>query len=220
MTPSAATLVLATHNAGKVAELRAILAGLDVTLIDAATAALPEVEETGDTFSANALLKARAGVAASGLPCVADDSGLAVDALDGAPGILSARWARVHDALPDAQDPDRADLDRADVDRANLHLVLEQLRDVPADRRTARFVCAAALALPDGTWETVEATLVGSLLTAPRGEGGFGYDPLFLPRGGDRTTAEMTSSEKHAISHRGKAFRALRPVIARHLGGT
>lgn len=202
-----ARLVLATHNKGKVAELRQILAGLDIELLSAEEVDLPDVEETGDSFAGNALLKARAGVAASGLPCVADDSGLAVDALSGAPGIYSARYA--------AQAGIRAT--PADTDRANLNLVLSHLDDVPSEERTARFVCAAVLALPSGAHHTIEAVLEGTLLTGPRGSGGFGYDPIFVPLGHERTTAEMTADQKHAISHRGKAFRALRPIIAKHL---
>lgn len=202
-----ASLVLATQNRGKVAELRDILEGLDVVLLGATDVDLPHVEETGDTFAANALLKARAGVAASGLACVADDSGLAIDALDGAPGIYSARWAARHGVAPGP----------AGADRANLELVLRQLADVPAAGRTASFVCAAVLALPDGSHEEVVATIDGTLLDAPRGEGGFGYDPIFTPLGEGRTMAEMSGAEKHAISHRGKAFRGLYPAIARHL---
>ncbi len=204
MTAATIRVVLATHNAGKVAELRDILDGLDVELLGADDVDLPDVEETGDTFAANALLKARAGVEATGLPCVADDSGLAVDALDGAPGIFSARWAARHGREPS--------------DAANTALLLEQLVDVPPADRTARFVCAAALALPDGHHQVVEAALEGRVVDAPRGDGGFGYDPVFVPVGEDRTTAEMTAAEKHAISHRGKAFRALRPVIAELVG--
>jgi XTP/dITP diphosphohydrolase len=132
----------------------------------------------------------------TGLPAVADDSGLEVDALGGMPGVLSARWAGRHGD-----------------DRANLELVLGQLADVPDERRGARFVCAAAYALPDGREEVVEGTVRGVLLRAPRGTGGFGYDPLFVPAGSDRTTAEMTAEEKDAISHRGEAFRALAPRL-------
>ncbi|HUG83688.1 MAG TPA: RdgB/HAM1 family non-canonical purine NTP pyrophosphatase [Euzebya sp.] len=200
-------LVLATHNAAKVAELQAILEGLRVELLDGDDVGLPPVEEIGDSFAANALLKARAGVAATGLACVADDSGLVVDVLDGAPGIFSARWAQ-RQGHP---------IGEQGIDRANVDVVLQQMRGVPPEDRTARFVCAAALVLPDGRHETVEATLEGRLADAPRGTGGFGYDPIFHPRGSDRTTAEMSAAEKHAISHRGKAFRALRPAIARHL---
>lgn len=203
-------LVLATHNQGKVAELREIMSSPDlglppIELLSAADVDLPDVEETGDTFAANALLKARAGVEATGLPCVADDSGLVVDALDGAPGIYSARYAEMND-------PTLLQTSRTDV--ANLQLVLARLDGVGEQDRTARFVCAAALALPDGTHQIFHATMEGTLLDRPRGEGGFGYDPIFLPRGSSRTSAEMTAAEKHAISHRGQAFRQLASVLA------
>ncbi len=196
-----ARLILATHNRGKVAELLRILAGLDVDVLDAGDVAVPDVDETGDTFEANALQKARAAAAATGLPCVADDSGLVVDALGGEPGVRSARYAGAHGD-----------------DAANLALVLERLRGV-ADRR-ARFVCAAALVLPDGTERTASGVLEGELAEEPRGAGGFGYDPAFVPTGQRRTTAEMAPAEKDAISHRGQAFRALRPVVAELVGGT
>jgi XTP/dITP diphosphohydrolase len=202
-------LVLATHNAHKVAELYDILSGLleeDVELLDAGRAGLPDVEETGTTFAENALLKARAGVAASGLPCVGDDSGLVVDALDGAPGVYSARFAAREGSPAPAPG-------RAAADAANLRLLLERMADVPDDRRTARFVCAAALALPDGRTEVVEAAVEGRIIRDPRGEGGFGYDPVFVPEGGDRTLAEIPAADKHAISHRGRALRALGPVL-------
>lgn len=191
-----APLVLATKNQGKVAELRRILDGLDVQLLSAADVALPDVEETGDTFEANALLKARESAAACGLPCVSDDSGLVVDALDGEPGVRSARYAGTHGD-----------------DDANLRLVLERMSGVEA--RTARFVCVAALATPDGREWTVRGELEGVLTTEPRGSGGFGYDPIFQPLDQDgRTTAELSPQEKDAISHRGLAFRALRAVVA------
>ncbi|MEE8602737.1 RdgB/HAM1 family non-canonical purine NTP pyrophosphatase [Euzebya tangerina] len=204
-------LVLATHNQGKVAELRDILADptLDLPVVDLLSAddvGLPDVEETGDTFQANALLKARAGVAASGLPCVADDSGLEVDALDGAPGIYSARYAA-------REDPARL-ADDTTTDTANLELVLDRLSGVPTGQRTGRFVCAAAVAWPDGTEDVVRATMEGTLLDHTRGDGGFGYDPIFLPDGHAITSAEMTPEQKHAISHRGKAFRQLATRIA------
>jgi XTP/dITP diphosphohydrolase len=187
-------LVLATHNPGKVAELRRILAGLDVELLSAGDVELGEVEETGATFADNALLKARAAVAACGLPCVADDSGLVVDVLDGEPGVRSARYAGAHGD-----------------DTANLQLVLARTAG-SADRR-ARFVCVAALVAPDGREWTADGVLEGTLAERPRGAGGFGYDPIFLPAGATRTTAEMTPGEKDAISHRGQAFRALRPAV-------
>lgn len=203
-------VVLATRNAHKVAELRRILAeaGLDVELVGTdAFPDLPEVPETGTTFAANALLKARAAAAGTGLPAVADDSGLCVDALNGMPGILSARWAGRHGD-----------------DVANLELVLDQLSDVPDDRRGAHFLCAAAAVLPPesvggaGEERVVEGTVEGSLIRVPRGDNGFGYDPIFVPYGHDRTTAEMEPAEKDAISHRGAAFRALVPVLRDLLG--
>ena len=197
-------LVRATHNRGKLAELRDILAGLDVTLLGADDVDLPDVDETGDTFEATAALKARAGVAATGLACVADDSGLEVDHLDGAPGIYSARFAGLHGG------PERDD-------DANLRLVLARLQGVPDTARTARFVCVAVLALPDGTTVTERGVLEGRITTAARGSNGFGYDPIFEPLGSSRTTAELPADEKHAISHRGRAFRALRGAIAEHL---
>lgn len=187
-------LVLATANQGKLAELRRILDGLDVELLSAAEIALPDVEETGSTFTDNALLKARAAVAACGLPCVSDDSGLVVDALGGEPGVRSARYAGRHGD-----------------DEANLRLVLDRLGD--RDDRTARFVCVAALVSPDGREWTADGVLEGRIIDAPRGSNGFGYDPVFVPAGHDRTTAEMTPQDKDAISHRGQAFRALRPAV-------
>jgi XTP/dITP diphosphohydrolase len=156
-----------------------------------------DVAETGTTFAENALLKARAVAAATGVAAVADDSGLCVDALGGMPGVLSARWAGRHGD-----------------DKANLDLVLAQLSDVPDERRTAHFVCAAALALPSGGSRVAEGRLDGVLVRAPRGTNGFGYDPIFVPHGDRRTTAEMSPAEKDAISHRGRAFRALAPAIA------
>ncbi|GAA4850517.1 RdgB/HAM1 family non-canonical purine NTP pyrophosphatase [Kitasatospora terrestris] len=193
-------LVLATRNKHKVAELRDILgaAGLDVELVGAdAYPEIPDVPETGVTFAENALLKAHALAQATGLPAVADDSGLCVDVLGGAPGIFSARWAGKHGD-----------------DRANLDLLLAQLSDIGPEHRAAHFACAAALALPDGTERVVEGRLLGTLRTAPAGDGGFGYDPVLQPLGETRTCAELTPAEKNAISHRGQAFRALAPVVA------
>ena len=192
-------VVLATRNPHKVVELHRILvqAGLDVEILGIdAFAQAPEVEETGSTFAANALLKASAICAATGLPSIADDSGLAVDALNGMPGVLSARWCGRHGD-----------------DRANLHLLLGQLAHVPAHRRGAAFHCAAALVLPDGTQRVVEGMIEGRLIEEPRGANGFGYDPIFVPLGERRTTAEMSADEKDAISHRGQAMRALVPVL-------
>jgi XTP/dITP diphosphohydrolase len=191
-------VVVATRNPGKVAELRRILEPYDVDLVDlGAFPDAPDVAETGDSFAANALLKAHAVAEATGLVAVADDSGLAVDALNGMPGIFSARWSGRHGD-----------------DEANLQLVLAQLADVPDERRGAAFVCAAAAASPDGRELVVEGRMSGSLIRAPRGSNGFGYDPVFVPVDDDRTTAEMSAAEKDAISHRGQAFRALAPRLA------
>ncbi|GAA1177063.1 RdgB/HAM1 family non-canonical purine NTP pyrophosphatase [Streptomyces hebeiensis] len=197
-------LILATRNAGKITELEAILAdaGLPHDLVGAAAYPdVPDVKETGVTFAENALLKAHALAAATGLPAVADDSGLCVDVLNGAPGIFSARWAGSHGD-----------------DRANLDLLLAQLGDIAPPHRSAHFACAAALALPDGTERVVEGRLEGTLRTAPSGTNGFGYDPILQPTGETRTCAELSPAEKNAISHRGKAFRALVPVIRELLG--
>ncbi|WP_327290970.1 RdgB/HAM1 family non-canonical purine NTP pyrophosphatase [Streptomyces sp. NBC_01198] len=197
-------LVLATRNAHKVTELRAILTatGLDVDLVGAdAYPEIPDVKETGVTFAENALLKAHTLAEATGLPAVADDSGLCVDVLGGAPGIFSARWAGRHGD-----------------DAANLALLLAQLGDIDAPHRTAFFACAAALALPDGPTRVAEGRLTGTLRHTPTGTGGFGYDPILQPDGETRTCAELTPAEKNAISHRGKAFRALAPMVAELLG--
>jgi XTP/dITP diphosphohydrolase len=197
-------LILATRNANKVTELRAILtaAGLSLELVGAdAYPEIPDVKETGVTFAENALLKARTLAEATGLPAVADDSGLCVDVLGGAPGIFSARWAGRHGD-----------------DRANLDLLLAQLSDISDEHRGAYFACAAALALPDGTERVVEGRLTGTLRQTPAGSGGFGYDPILQPDGETRTCAELTADEKNAISHRGQAFRALAPVVRELLG--
>jgi XTP/dITP diphosphohydrolase len=193
-------LVLATRNAHKVTELRAILTdtGLDVDLVGAdAYPEIPDVKETGVTFAENALLKAQTLARATGLPAVADDSGLCVDVLGAAPGIFSARWAGRHGD-----------------DAANLALLLAQLADIDARHRAAHFACAAALALPDGTTRVAEGRLTGTLRATPAGAGGFGYDPILQPDGETRTCAELSAAEKNAISHRGKAFRALAPAVA------
>jgi XTP/dITP diphosphohydrolase len=189
--------VLATRNAHKLGELREILAaaGLDIELVGLPDSA-PDVVEDGLTFATNAAKKARSAAAATGLPAVADDSGLCVDALNGMPGVLSARWSG----------------NGAD-DASNLRLVLDQIADVSDENRGAAFVCAAALALPSGEERVVEGRVGGRLAHEPRGSGGFGYDPIFVPDGEQRTTAEMTAAEKHAISHRGNAFRALAPAV-------
>ncbi|WP_031011664.1 RdgB/HAM1 family non-canonical purine NTP pyrophosphatase [Streptomyces sp. NRRL F-5727] len=192
-------LILATRNAGKITELHAILAdaGLDLDLVGAdAYPEIPDVKETGVTFAENALLKAHALAQATGLPAVADDSGLCVDVLNGAPGIFSARWSGTHGD-----------------DKANLNLLLAQLSDIADEHRAAHFACAAALALPDGTERVVEGRMEGTLRHEPTGTNGFGYDPILQPAGRTVTCAELTPAEKNAISHRGKAFRALVPVV-------
>jgi XTP/dITP diphosphohydrolase len=196
-------VVLATRNAGKVAELQRILAPYDVQLLSLDDVPPYEpVPETEPTFAGNALAKAREACRHTGLPAVADDSGLEVDALNGMPGVLSARWAGRHGD-----------------DLANLELVLGQVADVPEQRRGARFVCAAAAAMPDGREVVVEGEMRGVLLREPRGTNGFGYDPIFRPDGETRSSAELTSDEKDTISHRGKAFRALAPLLVDALAG-
>jgi XTP/dITP diphosphohydrolase len=203
--PGPARLILATRNRAKLAELRRILAaaGVSAAVTDLDDApGMPEVAETGRSFTDNALLKARAVTAFTGLPAVADDSGLCVDALNGMPGVLSARWSGSHGD-----------------DEANLQLLLAQLADVPAGERGAQFVCVAALVLPSGGEHLAEGTVRGQLTGSPRGSNGFGYDPIFVPDGFELTTAQMSAEEKDKISHRGKALRALAPVIARELGG-
>jgi len=196
-------LVLGSRNEGKIVELRRILAeaGLDIDLVGLGEfPELRDVPETGLTFAENALLKARAAAEHAGLAAVADDSGLCVDILGGMPGIFSARWSGRHGD-----------------DVANLRLLLAQISDIDDRHRTAHFVCAAALVTPDGTEDVAEGRLDGTLIREPRGTGGFGYDPIFVPLGETRTTAEQTPAEKDAISHRGRALRALVPVIAKRL---
>lgn len=208
-------LVLATGNPHKVIELRQILADVVAASpqsdrpqmdLEAAIVGLdaftnvPEVVENGTTFAANALLKARAVCAATGLPALADDSGLAVDVLGGAPGIFSARWAG------------RRGEDRATQDQANVALLLAQLSDVVDEHRGAGFVCAAALVTPDGDEHVAHGEVRGVLGRSPYGDHGFGYDPLLrLPDG--RTLAQYTPQEKNAISHRGLALRAIAPCV-------
>lgn len=241
-------LVVATHNEGKLVEIRRILeedlgeAAADIELVSAGSLHLPDPVETGVTFEENALLKARDVAERTGLPAIADDSGLIVDVMGNAPGILSARWAGAHGH-----------------DKANNALLLAQIEDIPDDKRTARFRCAAALVVPD-TEAGVDVTggaqadsnpdvpvtgryaiksevvklgdMVGRIIRKPRGEHGFGYDPLFVPddqpvgrastepdyEGESLTSAEMTPAEKNAISHRGKALKALVPDIEALLG--
>ena len=193
-------LLLATRNAKKLDELRRILAASGVDGLQVLGLAdvpeFPQAPETEPTFEGNALAKARDAAAATGLPAVTDDSGLAVDALGGMPGVLSARWAGRHGD-----------------DVANLRLVLDQLTDVPATRRGAAFVCAVALVLPSGREQVVLGEWRGALVREPRGANGFGYDPIFVPEGEQRTAAELDASEKDAVSHRGRALRALLPAL-------
>jgi XTP/dITP diphosphohydrolase len=198
-------LLLATRNAGKLAELQRLLEsavpGVEVIgLRDVEQ--YPDAPETGATFAENALLKAREAVRYTGLPAVADDSGLTVDALNGMPGVLSARWSGRHGD-----------------DDANTALLLGQIADVPDERRGAAFVCAAALVTPDGTERVIERQWRGRLVREKRGNNGFGYDPVFMPEGLDVTSAELAPEEKDARSHRGQAFAALVPVLAEVLGG-
>ncbi|MCL3860373.1 non-canonical purine NTP pyrophosphatase [Actinotalea sp. K2] len=210
---AAPRLVLATHNRHKIVELRAILTplvpGLDPeVIVGAGDLGAPEPVEDGVTFAQNALVKARALAAFSGLPAVADDSGLCVDVLGGAPGVFSARWCGRHGD-----------------DAANVDLLLAQLADVPPEHRGAQFTCAAALVTPDGFEHVETGVLRGRLATTARGAGGFGYDPVLVPdqqparaRGTLLTGAELTPQEKNAISHRGVAFRALAPLVVERLG--
>ncbi len=202
-----ARVVLASHNTGKLEELRRILADAVPSLspeqvVSSAGIALPDVVEDQVTFEGNALIKARAAASATGLLAVADDSGLAVDVLGGSPGIFSARWSGRHGD-----------------DAANNALLLAQLSYIEGAHRGARFVCAAALVSPDGREVVLRGEMTGRLLTEGRGEGGFGYDPLFVPDGETRTSAELTAAETDAISHRGKAFRAIAGHVAELLEG-
>ena len=200
-------VVLASHNAHKLEELRRVLAplvpGIELIGYDG-----PEPVESGVTFEENALLKARAAAAHTGLPAIADDSGITVDVLGGCPGIFSARWGG----------PERSD-------SGNVDLLLWQLSDLADEHRGAAFMCAAALALPpgasgsgdDGDEVSVLAAWRGSVLRAPAGEGGFGYDPVFLPEGETRSAAQMTAEEKDAVSHRRRAFTELSKELLRRL---
>jgi XTP/dITP diphosphohydrolase len=199
------TVLLATRNRKKLIELQRILDGA----LGAHRIALlglddveeyPELPESGLTFGENALIKAREGCRRTGLPTIADDSGLAVDALNGMPGVFSARWAGRHGD-----------------DHANLQLVLDQIADLPDEHRGAAFVCTVALVLPSGKEHLVDGRQPGRLLRAPRGDGGFGYDPIFLGDGQERTNAELTPEEKDAVSHRGKALRELAKLVAKVL---
>lgn len=197
-TGAAVRLVIATRNAGKIREMREALAdvpGLELLTYDE-VGGWPEVEETGGTLEENAALKARSLAARFGMPALADDSGLLVDALGGGPGVRSSRYAGPE----------------GDSER-NMDRLLAELRGVPEERRTARFACVMALALPGGATRVTRGECEGRILTGRRGSGGFGYDPVFQPLGYDRSMAELSLEEKNAISHRGKAMRAMREVI-------
>jgi len=200
-----ARLVLATHNRGKLIELRRLMAEVapELTVLGLDdVAAYPEPAETESSFEGNALLKARACVAVTGEAALADDSGLEVDVLNRMPGVRSARWAG-----PEGDD------------EANNTLLLRQLHDVPPERRTARFVCAVALVTPDGRELVRHGRMEGRVIHAPRGDGGFGYDPLFVAEGHTRTSAELSPAEKDAVSHRGRAMREVVPLVAAMLSG-
>ncbi|MFG1792942.1 RdgB/HAM1 family non-canonical purine NTP pyrophosphatase [Nocardia sp. NPDC049149] len=194
-------VLVASRNAKKLNELRRILAdagvaGIEIVGLDDVPA-YDEAPETGATFEENALAKARDGAAATGLACVADDSGIEVDALNGMPGVLSARWSGRHGD-----------------DAANNALLLAQLGDVPDERRGARFVSTCALVVPGGPEIVVRGEWPGSVGRKPLGDGGFGYDPLFIPQGGDTSAAQLTPAEKDAVSHRGRALTQLLPTLA------
>jgi XTP/dITP diphosphohydrolase len=199
-------VLLATRNDAKLVELREIVSGLGVEVVGLnEVPEFPEAPETGATFAENSLAKARDACAATGMIAVADDSGLAVDALNGMPGVLSARWSG-------------SSGDRREKDAKNLALVLDQMADVPEERRGAAFVCAAAAVHPDGREVVVTERWPGRLIRSSRGVNGFGYDPAFVPDGDSRTSAEMSPEEKNAVSHRARAFRALEPELRKLVG--
>ena len=193
-------LVLSSRNKGKLVELQRMLATIAPHIKPVSVSDFPEiedVEETGATFEENALLKAETIAMKTGLAAIADDSGLCIDALNGAPGVLSARWSGEHGN-----------------DRANLEKVLKEMEDVQPDRRQGKFVSVVALALPDGRTEICRGEIQGVIRYSPVGNGGFGYDPIFQPDGYDVTMAELSADEKDRISHRGRAMREIAPVIA------
>ncbi|UUZ43901.1 RdgB/HAM1 family non-canonical purine NTP pyrophosphatase [Janibacter limosus] len=209
-------VVLATHNEHKVKELQQILAealgaeaelGLEIVSM-AAFPEVGEIPETSVTFAGNARLKAEHVAMHTSLPALADDSGPAVEVLGGSPGIFSARWSGLHAG---------EDLPRAEKDRRNLQLLLDQLADVRDEHRRAAFRCAAVPAIPGGTTVTSEGEVPGVIVREPLGDNGFGYDPIFVPDGGTRTLAQYSDVEKNAISHRGRAFRAMVPLLREHL---
>jgi XTP/dITP diphosphohydrolase len=199
-------LVLATRNQGKITEFRRILEAIAPGHIDLIGVdqfpELIDVEETGSTFEENSLLKARYTSQATGLPAIADDSGLCVDALNGAPGIYSARYAGTHGD-----------------DRSNLEKVLEQLKEIPSEKRTAHFMCVASLVLPDGREKVAEGRFDGQIVITPIGDQGFGYDPIFQPLGMSITSAQMSADQKDELSHRGKSLRALAPHVIQMVAG-
>ncbi|MDY6794664.1 MAG: XTP/dITP diphosphatase [Actinomycetota bacterium] len=190
-------LVLATRNAGKIKELRDLLRDMPVDILTHRDLdGWPDMEETGDTFEENAAIKAETMAAWSGFPALADDSGLEVEALGGAPGVISARYSGSEGG-----------------DAANIAHLLWELEGIPQGKRGARFACVLTLAYPPEASLEVRDICEGDIMQEPRGEGGFGYDPVFLPRGMSRTMAELTREEKNAISHRGKALRRLRALL-------
>ena len=197
-------LVLATRNSGKIIEFRRILEEIAPGAVELISVDqfpdLVDVEETGSTFKENSLLKARYTSAATGLPAIADDSGLCIDALGGAPGIFSARWAGKHGD-----------------DQANLEKVLEQLKDVSEEKRGAHFLCATSLVLPDGREYVAEGRFDGSIMRSAVGTNGFGYDPIFQPKGLAISSAQMSPEEKDVVSHRGKSLRLIAPHVIRLL---
>jgi XTP/dITP diphosphohydrolase len=200
-------IVLATRNQHKAVELERILLELDLQfelLTVGKFPNAPEVEETEDTFQGNALLKARALCEFTGLPAIADDSGICIDALAGSPGVLSARWSGATE----------------NIDQANVDLVLAQTAEVPDGQRGAQFQCAAVAVFPDGTEFVSVGSMPGSLLRAPRGSNGFGYDPIFVADGYEITNAELTAGQKDSISHRGQALRLLAIQMKEHLASS
>lgn len=202
---SSVRLVLATRNPGKIVEFRRILEELHPRSIDLVGLEyfpeLQDVEETGETFLENALLKARAVCQETGLPAIADDSGLCIDALNGSPGVLSARWSGVHGN-----------------DAANIERVLTQLGSIPDTERGAHFTCVTAFVMPDGRESTAEGILSGEILRQPIGNYGFGYDPIFLPEGSELSLAQLDALKKDLISHRGQSLRSIAPRVAAMLG--
>ena len=198
-------LVIATRNVGKIVEFRRILDAISLGKIELVSIDqfpdLVDVEETGSTFEENALLKARYTAKMTGLPSISDDSGLCIDALGGAPGIFSARWAGAHGD-----------------DEANVRKVLDELASVPDEKRGAHFICVAALVMPDGREKLAEGRFEGRILHAAIGDHGFGYDPIFAPLGLSISSAQMSAEEKDLCSHRGKSLRAIAPHVIEMLG--